>query len=93
MAAPRGNQAIAGRNPFSWEEFHALPRQLRDILNYAPVELGSHRAYEALMAGSLLGQVIRQELTLVQHFTGQHVLLSYGPDHPQAPGRSTSAPA
>lgn len=87
MDVARGNQTIAGRNRFRWEEFDALPRVLRDILNFAPVELGSGRAYDALLAGSDLRSVAAQEVRLARDFARQHVLMTYGPTHPEAQSR------
>lgn len=84
-ADPVHNKKIIGRNRFRWEEFEALPRVLRDILNFAPVPLGSGRAYDALLDGSSLDQVVRQEVALARRFIGQETLMIYGPDHPNAP--------
>jgi hypothetical protein len=85
------NTNIAGRNYFSWAMFDALPRELRQLIAYAPVKLGCKRAYDALMSGSPLAAVMRQEVLLARRFVGEHVLLSYGPTHPQAPGADSAA--
>lgn len=84
MADARQNTNISGRNHFTWETFDALPYALRQVIAFAPVKLGTRRAYEALQAGTPLQAVIRQEVVLSRRFVREHVLLSYGPTHPQA---------
>lgn len=44
LARPHGNNPMRGRNSFSWAQFEQLPRLVRDVLNFAPVDLGSQRA-------------------------------------------------
>lgn len=85
LDAAHGNTVIAGRNWFSWEAFDRLPRIVREVLAFAPVRLGCGRALEALEAGASAEAVARQEVAMARAFLRQETLLTYGPDHPQAP--------
>lgn len=85
LATPRGNTPFFGRNRFSWEQFDRLPRLIRDVLNYAPTRLGTDRATKALAGGASVEVVARQEVLLARRFSGQHIIDTYGLDHPQAP--------
>lgn len=84
LATPRGNTFSKGSNRWSWPQFDALPRLVRDVINFAPGRLGTQRAYDALMAGAPIEAVARQELTLARRFMADNCLTTYGPDHPQA---------
>lgn len=84
LAEPIGNQTVAGRNRFSWPQFDSLPPPVREVIAFAPVKLGTQRAYDALMSGAPISAVVRQEVTLCRRFVGAECLMTYGPDHPQA---------
>lgn len=84
-AAPRGNTFAFGRNRWNWDQFDALPQLVRDVINYAPTRLGTDRVWRALKGGASVEVVARQEVLLARRFAGQHVLDTYGPNHPQAP--------
>lgn len=77
-----GDNHGRGRNPFSWSEFDALPRPVRDTINYVPAGLGSRRARMNLLAGKTVAEVCAIERGVARGVTRADILSAYGPDHP-----------
>lgn len=89
MAKGRGNGGT-GRNRFTWDQFDGIPRLIRDVINYAPTNLGTERVWQALQGGASHQAVALAEIRMARGFAAQDTLAHYGPDHPQA-RRSASA--
>jgi hypothetical protein len=82
---PQGNTFAFGHNSWIWAQFDLLPQLVRDVINYAPLQMGTDRATKALQGGASVDVVARQEVLLAKRFIGELTLDTYGPDHPQAP--------
>lgn len=77
-----GDNHGRGRNPFSWTEFDALPRPVRDTINYTLTGLGTRRARMNLFAGKSVAEVCAIERGVARAVVRRDILEAYGPDHP-----------
>lgn len=77
-----GDNSGQGRNPFRWSEFDALPRQVRDAINYALCDLGSRRARMNLISGKSVAEVCAIERAVAVGVMRREILTDYGPTHP-----------
>lgn len=77
-----GSNHGRGRNPFTFAEFDALPRPVRDVINTTWVGLGSRRARMNLMAGKSVAEVCAIERAVARGRARREILDAYGPDHP-----------
>ena len=83
MRVSGGNSdAYRGKNPFRWEQFDALPKLVRDVIDYAPLTLGTERAWLAVMSGARVEDVARREIGVVRRQMPLHTQKDYGPSHP-----------
>lgn len=78
----RGDNSGLGRNPWSFREFDALPRPVRDAINYALSDLGSRRATMNLKTGKTIAEVCAIERAVARGVVRRRILEDYGPDHP-----------
>jgi hypothetical protein len=77
-----GDNSGGGRNPFSFREFDALPRPVRDTINYATRDLGTRRARMNLFAGRSIAEVCAIERGVALGCSRRDILREYGPHHP-----------
>lgn len=88
MSAPgRNGQAAADKRRathFTWAEFDALPRVIRDLMNYTPHAVGTGYVFRQLQAGAPLRVVARDASLRWARYARQETLRLYGPAHPQA---------
>lgn len=77
-----GDNSGLGRNPWRFAEFDALPRPVRDTINYALTDLGSRRARINLMAGKSVAEVCAIERAVARACVRRDILDAYGPEHP-----------
>lgn len=77
-----GDNSGLGRNRWSWQESAALPRPVRDTLNYALRDLGSRRARMNLMAGKSVAEVCAIERAVAAGITRREILETWGAAHP-----------
>lgn len=82
MSGLVGDNHGHGRNLFTWPEFDALPRPVRDTLNYTTIGLGTRRARMNLLAGRPISEVCAIERGVALGISRAAVLAEYGPDHP-----------
>lgn len=68
---------------FLWAEFDQLPRVLRDLINFAPINVGTGFVYAQLKAGSPVEAVARAAFSRWRRYTRELALRHYGPTHPQ----------
>ena len=68
---------------FSWAEFDALPRLMRDLMNYTPHAAGTGFVVRQLAEGVPLTVVARQAHTRWSRYAREETLRLYGPTHPQ----------
>lgn len=71
------------RTHFLFEEFDALPRLMRDLINYAPVNVGTGYVVRQLAAGQRLEDVARAAIKRWRRYSRFDALAHYGPTHPQ----------
>lgn len=69
---------------FLWSEFDALPRLLRDLMNYTPVSVGTGYVFRQIAAGQPVEVVARQAFARWKRYARAAALHHYGPTHPQA---------
>ncbi|PZQ63370.1 MAG: hypothetical protein DI570_09260 [Phenylobacterium zucineum] len=78
------------RTHFSWEEFDRLPKIIRDLMNYTPVNVGTGFVYGQIMGGGDIAAVARQAWHRWRRYSQQSLLKHYGSDHPGL--RTTESP-
>jgi hypothetical protein len=85
--SPQANTAAAmdlrHATHFRWEEFDRLPRILRDLMNYSPVNVGTGYVYQQLLDGSSVESVARAAVARWRKYAQRQALALYGPTHPQ----------
>lgn len=79
----QGNRT-GGGNLFCWLQYEALPKEVRAVLQVAPISLGTDRATRALRQGWNLRAVIAQEVNIARQCSQCDIDADYGPDHPQS---------
>lgn len=82
MSGVVGDNHGRGRNIFTWAEFDALPRPVRDVMNYSLIGLGTRRARMNLLAGRSIAEVCAIERGVAVGILRAEILTDYGPDHP-----------
>lgn len=71
-----------GRNPFTWDEYDALPSPVRRTLMFALTCLGTRRAVMNLRTGKSIAEVCAIERAVARGCERRDILRLYGPDHP-----------
>lgn len=84
------NKIAIGGNYFKWDQMEALPVIVRDVINFAPVTLGTDRAWRAMLDGASPEYLAMREINVARRAIRELTLATYGPEHPQA---VTSDPA
>lgn len=81
---PNTSRAVDLRHAthFSWDEFDRLPRILRDLMNYTPVNVGTGYVWAQIMGGSSIDAVARAAVTRWRGYARAQTLALYGPTHP-----------
>lgn len=81
----RGPQIDARRTThFKWSEFDALPKLMRDLINYSPVPVGTGFVFRQIREGMDLEYVGRLAVQRWRGYARRDALQLYGADHPQA---------
>lgn len=68
---------------FLWDEFDALPRVIRDLLNYTPHAAGTGYVFRQLRQGRPVEVVAREAYRRWSRYAREDTLALYGPTHPQ----------
>lgn len=88
MSHPRGDNTQAAVGPratyFRWEEFDGLPRLLRDLMNYTPVNVGTGYVFAQVRLGRDVQVIAREAHARWSRYARKSALHHYGPTHPQA---------
>ena len=71
-----------GRNPFTWDEYDALPPPVRRTVMFALTSLGTRRAVMNLRSGKSIAEVCAIERGVAAGVVRREILSAYGPDHP-----------
>lgn len=77
------NKPTSGTNPFTWEQFDRLPQQLRQVMAFAQVQLGTERATQNLRRGMSVVNACRVEGRVAYEAAQRMLREHYGPDHPR----------
>lgn len=78
---------------FSWDEFDRLPRVIRDLMNYSPVNVGTGFVWRQIAQGGDVAAVARAAYLRWRRYAQQHLLHHYGPDHPNLRAQPEAASA
>lgn len=70
-----------GGNLFTWAQLDAMPDVVRQVIQFAPICLGTDRATRAL-AWQSPAAVARAEIAIARHKSRDMMLQHYGPSHP-----------
>lgn len=78
------SHALNGRGThFSWDEFDRLPRLIRDLMNYTPMNDDRGFVYRQIMDGSDVMAVARAAHRRWSGYARAQTHALYGPTHPQ----------
>lgn len=74
----------AGSSPHNWDEFDALPREARDMLNYAPISQGTRGAYQVYVVMGIPWELMVPKITALikQSLSEDRARIWGDPDRP-----------